>query len=97
MNGQNLPSLIIGYLDFCFSFFLKQFILVPIRVTSRTATLICSILTGSSQNVSQYCVIKLGISAHDLVYCTKKTSSLKLNKPSEMSLNSMKIMQKKNL
>ena len=39
-NGQNLPPLTKGYLDFSFSFSLEQLISVPTRVTSKTPTLL---------------------------------------------------------
>ena len=89
-NSQNLPPLTKGYLDFCFSFSLEQLISIPTRVTSKTATLIDHVLTNSSQKVSQCGVIELGISDHDLVYCTRKTPSLKPNKHSDISVWSMK-------
>ena len=89
-NGQNLPPLTKGYLDFCFSFSLEQLISIPTRVTSKTATLIDHVLTNSSQKVSQCGVIELGISAHDLVYCTRQTALLKPNKHNDISVRSMK-------
>ena len=89
-NDKNLPSLTKGYLNFCFSFYLKQLIYVPTRVTCKTTTLIDHVLTNSPQEVSQCDVIELGISDHDLVYCTRKTSLLKLNKHNEISIRSLK-------
>ena len=89
-NVQNLLLLIKGYLDFCFSFSLKQIIFIPSRVTSKTSFLIGHVLTNSSQKVNQCSVIELGISAHDLVYCTRKTPSLKPNKRNIISIRSMK-------
>ena len=89
-NGQNLPPLTNGYLDFCFLFSLEQLISIPTRVTSRTATLIDHVLTNSSQKVSQCGVIELGISDHDLVHCSSKTPSLKPNKHNDISVRSMK-------
>ena len=53
-------------------------------VTSKTAIVIDHVLTNSSQKVSQSGVIELGISDHDLVYCTRKTPSLKLNKHNDI-------------
>ena len=34
-NGQNLPPLVRGYLDLCFSYSLEQLISIPTRVTSK--------------------------------------------------------------
>ena len=78
-NGQNLPPLTKGYLDFCFSFSLEQLISIPAMVNSKTATLIDHILTNSSQKLSQCGVIELDIFDQDLVYCTRETPSLKPN------------------
>ena len=79
-NGQNLLPLTKGYLDFFFSYSLEQLISIPTRVTSKTAILIDHVLTNFSQIVSQCSVIKVGISDHDLIYCTRKTPSLKPDK-----------------
>ena len=76
-----------GYLDFFFSFCLEQLISIP---TSKTATLIDHVLTNSSQKVSQFGVIELGISDHNLIYCTRKAPSLRPSKGSGISVRSMK-------
>ena len=96
-NGQNLPPLTKGYLDFCFSFSLEQIISIPTRVTNKTATLIDHVLTNSSRKVSQCGDIELGISDHDFVYCTRKTPSLKLNKHNDIFIRSMKNYTKEKL
>ena len=96
-NGQNLPSLTKGYLDFCFSFFLEQLISIPTRVTSKTAILIDHVLTNSSQKVTQSGVIELGKSDHDYVHCIRKTPSLKLNKQNDIFIRAMKNYTKEKL
>ena len=63
--------------------------LIPTRVTIKTATLIDHVLTNFSQKVSQFGVIELGMSDHDLVYCTRKTLSLKPNEHIDISVRSM--------
>ena len=90
INDQNLSLLTKDYLDFCFSFSLEQLISTPIRVTSKTATLIVHVVTNSSEKVRQCGVIELGISDHNLVYCTRKTPSHKLNKLNDITIRSMK-------
>ena len=69
---------------------MEELISIPTRVTSKTATLIDYVLTNSSQKVIQCSVTELGISDLDLVYCKKKTPSLKLNKHNDISIRSMK-------
>ena len=63
---------------------------MPTSVTSKTATLVDHVLTNSSQKVSQSGVIELDISDHDLVYCTRKTPFLKLNKHNGIFFRSIK-------
>ena len=89
-NSQNFPPLTKSYLDFCFFISLEQLISILTRVTSKTATLIDHVLTNSSQKVSQCGVIELGKSDYDLVYCTRKTPSLKPNKHNDISVRSIK-------
>ena len=40
-------------------------------------------------------MIELGISDHDLVYCTRKIPSLKLNKYNDISIRSIKLHKRK--
>ena len=54
------------------------------------------VLTNSSQKVSQCGVIEFGISDQDLVYCTRKTPSLKPNKHNDISVRLMKNYTKEN-
>ena len=85
-----MQALIKSYLDSCLSFSLKQLIAISTRITSKTATLTDHVLTNSSLKISQCGVIELGIPDHDLVYCTRRTHSLKLNKHNDISITSMK-------
>ena len=85
-----MPPLTKCFLDVCFSCSLEQLISIPTRVNSNTATLKSHVLNNSSQKVSQCGAIELGITDHDLVYCTRKTPSLKPNKHNEMSIRSIK-------
>ena len=51
----------------------------PTRTTECTKTLIDQITTNSSEKVIQSSVIEMGLSNHEVIYCTKKASLLKLN------------------
>ena len=68
----------------CFTRSLKQVITVPTRVTDQTSTLIDHILTNSPNKVSQSGVIDLGLSDHNLIYYTRKTSLPKSHKHNEI-------------
>ena len=47
-------------------------------------------LTNSADKVSQSGVIDLGLSDHDLIYCTRKTSLPKSHKHNEIFVRSLK-------
>ena len=88
--NKEIPHLARSNLEFCFTNSLEQIIRRPSRVTDQTATLIDHILTNSSDKVSQSGVIDLGLSNHDLIYCTRKTSMLISHKHNEIFVRSLK-------
>ena len=69
---------------------MEQIIRRSTRITDQTATLIDHILTNSPDKVSQSGVIDLGLSDHDLIYCTRKTSLPKSHKHNEIFVRSLK-------
>ena len=78
-----------NYGDLCFSNSLHQLIREPKRITEHTKTFINHILTNSPEKVIQSGVIDMGLSNHEFVYCSRKTSPLKLNEHYEISFRSM--------
>ena len=88
--NKEIPHLTRSYLEFCFTHSLEQIITRPTRITDQTATLIDHILTNSPDKVSQSGVIDLGLSDHDLIYCTRKTSLPKSHKHNEIFVRSLK-------
>ena len=56
---------------------LKQLIQSPTRVTCRTLTLIDHILTSAPSKISQKGLINVGVSDHQLIFCTRKMSRIK--------------------
>ena len=88
--NKEIPDLTRSYLEFCFTHSLEQIITRPTRITDQTATLIDHILTNSLDKVSQSAVIDLGLSDHDLIYCTRKISLPKSYKHNEILVRSMK-------
>ena len=79
-----------SYLEFSYTNSLEQIITRPTRVTDQSATLIDHIITNSPDKVSQSGFIDLGLSDHDLIYCTRKTSLPKSHKHDEIFVRSMK-------
>ena len=89
-NIQNLSPETKRYVEFCSFFGLKQLIKTPTRITCNTSTLIDHIITNFADKVSQAGVIDIGISDHQLIYCTRKVNRLKPNKHKEINIRSLK-------
>ena len=64
--------LIKQYRQFISNFGLTQIIKEPTRITCDTSTLIDHILINSDDKISQYGVIDIGLSDHQMIYCTRK-------------------------
>ena len=60
------------YSQFCCMHNLKQLIRSPTRVSKATSTLLDHILTNSNELVSHYGVLEIGLTDHQLVFCTIK-------------------------
>ena len=60
------------YKIFLVSAGLTQILRQPTRITCSSSTLIDHILTNAQDKVSQSGIIDLGISDHQLIYCTRK-------------------------
>ena len=78
------------YVGTFFAFGLNQLIENPTRSTLQTAPLIDHILTNSKAKVSHYGVIYNGISNHGLIYCIRKTKTVKTGKHETTSITSYK-------
>ena len=90
--NKEIPHLTRSYL-FSFFFFthsLEQIMTRPAKITDETATLIDHIPRNSPDKVSQSRVMDLGLSDHDLIYCTRKTSLPQSQKHNEVFVRSMK-------
>ena len=83
-------ALVKEYKEFCQTFSLTEIIKEPTRITCSTSTLLDHILTNSSEKVSQKGVIDVGISDHQLIYCTRKIESIKHIMNNEIQIRSLK-------
>ena len=77
ISSKFLSHDIKNYHQFCTMHGLKQLIQSPTRVTCSTSTLIDHILTSAPSRVSQKGVINVGVSDHQLIFCTRKISRIK--------------------
>ena len=66
-----------SYYQFCMMHGLKQLIQSPTCVTCSNSTLIGHILTSAPSRVYQKGVINVGVSDHQLIFCTRKNSRIK--------------------
>ena len=78
------------HIDLCFSHSLHQLIIEPTITTGHAKTLTDHVLTNSPEKVIQSVVIEMRLSDHELIYCSKKVSLIKLNERCEISFRSMK-------
>ena len=77
ISSKFLSHDIKNYHQFCTMDCLKQLIQSPTRVICSTSTLIDHILTSAPSRVSQKNVIDVGVSDHQLLFCTIKISRTK--------------------
>ena len=76
-NTQSMSPEVKNYFQFCSLYGLEQLIKSPTRITCSTSSLIDDILTTFPQRVSQQGTIDVGLSDHQLIYCTRKFSRTK--------------------
>ena len=74
LNSKSIPSDVKSYYDFCT--FLAC-IKVSTRITCSSATIIDHILANYPERVTQQGIIDVGLSDHQLIFCTRKISRIK--------------------
>ena len=67
------------YKELCKTFSLKEIIQEPTCITSTTSSHLDHILTNAGWKTSQTGVIDVGLSDHQLIYCTRKILRTKAN------------------
>ena len=66
-----------NYQEFCNVFNLKQLVSCPTRITCSSSTIIDHNLASYPNRVSQKGIVDIGISDHQLIFCTRKTLKTK--------------------
>ena len=69
---------------------MKQLITSPTRVTENTSTILDHVLTNSQDRVSQSGVIDIGLSDHQLIFCTRKIVRPKVYEHNYITIRSLK-------
>ena len=77
LDNKSVPSNVKSYHEFCRFFGLKQLIIVPTRVTTGSSTIIGHVLASFPERVTQSGVVDIGLSDHQLIYCTRGISRIK--------------------
>ena len=72
------------------TFSLKEIIQEPTRITSTTFSLLDHTLTNAGWKISQKGVIDVGLSDHQLIYCTRKIFRIKANMHNQIRVRSLK-------
>ena len=78
------------YPEFCKIFGLKQLIKSPTRVTPNTSNLIDHILTNTNEIITQCGIINIGLSDHQMIFCTRKIKEEKVGGHKQIAFRSFK-------
>ena len=78
------------YKEFCSTFSLLQIVDSPTRITNNTSTLIDHILTNARDKISKVGIIDIGLSDHQLIFCTRKLMRTKYNNHKTIKCRSFK-------
>ena len=88
-NKDDSSNGIKRYKEFCSLHGLKQIIKTPTRTTDRSSSLLDHILTNSFSKISQQGVLDLGLSDHQLIYCTRKTIGTKIHEHTYVKIRTL--------
>ena len=89
-HGRLIPNGVRAYREFCSLHGLTQIIKDPTRITENTSTLLDHILTNSCEKVSQFGVLDIGLSDHQMIFCTRKILKLKTGMKTFIDVRSWK-------
>ena len=78
------------YKEFCPLHGLRQLIQEATHITETSETLLDHVISNSTQKVSQHGVVNLGLSDHQMIYCTRKSTRAKNYDHKYIKIRSMK-------
>ena len=90
LNNKSVPSDFKSYYELCTFFGLKQLIIVPTRVKTGSSTIIDHVLASFPERDTQSGVIDVGLSDHQLIYCSSKLSKIKRGSHKQIKFRSFK-------
>ena len=96
-DKQKIPMGIKRYREFCALQGLTQIIENATRVTEKSSSLLGHILTNSKEKISQSGILDIGISDHQLIFCTRKTLRPKTDEKTFIKIRYLKNYSKDKL
>ena len=63
---------------------------LPTRITKNSSSLLDHVLTNSADRISQFGIVNVGLSDHQLIYCTRKITRTRLNAHKYVKMRSLK-------
>ena len=91
INSQkHTPNGIKRYKEFCSLHGIEQLLTLPTRITNNSSSLLDHILTNSADRILQFGIVNVGLSDHQLIYCTRKITRTRLNTHKYVKMRSLK-------
>ena len=94
-NSKRSVPWVNQYLQFMSMHNLKQLIRSPTRVAKSSSTLLDHILTNSDEMITKSGVLNIGLSDHQLIFCTRKKQKSKLHEHKILKIDISRIIQQK--
>ena len=85
-----VPNDVKNYFDFCTMFDLKYLIESPTQITCSSSFIIDHILASFPERVTQRGILNVGLSDHQLIYCTRKITKIKRGGHEQLTFQSFK-------
>ena len=91
INSQkHTPNGIKRYKEFCSLHGIEQLLTLPTRITKNSSSLLDHVLTNSADRIPQFGIVNVGLSDHQLIYCTRKITRTRLNAHKYVKMRSLK-------
>ena len=91
INSQkHIPNGIKRYKEFCSLHGIEKLLTLPNPITNNSSFLLDHILTNTADRISQFGIVNVGLSDHQLIYCTRKITRTRLNTHKYVKMRSLK-------
>ena len=89
-SANKVSNGIKAYREFCSLHGLKQLIKTATRITKKSSSLLDHVITNSNEKVGNSGVIDVGLSDHQMIFCSRKITRAKFNKHNTVKIRSLK-------